>query len=97
MILTNSYLHYIACMLTLKIETKEIEFIMGDRTMNIYDLMIQFLKDEFAKEDDFYRINLMYQAISALNDLKKSGTADSNKNKDWRLKHEQMDTVSKGT
>lgn len=84
-------------MLILKIETQEIEFIMGDRTMNIYDLMIQFLKDEFAKEDDFYRINLMYQAISALNDLKKSGTADLNNNKDWRLKHEQMDTIGKGT
>lgn len=95
MILTNSYLHYIVCMLTLKIETKEIEIIIGDRTMNIYDLMIQFLKDEFAKEDDFYRINLMYQAISALNDLKKSGTADSNKNKDWRLQNEQMDKSSK--
>ena len=70
---------------------------MGD-SMNIYDLIIQFLKDEFAKEDDFYRINLLFNAISALNDLKKSGTADSsNKNKDWRLGHEQMDTISKGT
>ena len=81
----------------MKIETKEIEIIIGDRTMNIYDLIIQFLKDEFAKEDDFYRITLMYQAISALNDLKKSGTADSNKNKDWRLEHEQMDKIGKGT
>lgn len=65
--------------------------------MTVYDLMLQFLKDEFAKETDFYKTNLYYQAISAISELMISGTADSyNKRKKiGDSKNEQMDKSSK--
>lgn len=66
--------------------------------MTVYDLMLQFLKDEFAKETDFYKTNLYYQAISAISELMISGTADSSYNKKKKIgdsKNEQMDKSCK--
>lgn len=62
--------------------------------MNIYEMMSNFLEAEFQKETDFFRSVCLYNAISAINELKKnSGSADSDKEKikigDFR--NEQMD------